>query len=121
MRQSNARGDLAGSAAGSLSSNAITRQITAGMIDHRKTSRSGVPAASKANASRGPTTAPALSMALCRPKAKPRCPASTLATRSASRGDDLRPLPTRSANRMANTIPQLPAKAISGRPKPARA
>ena len=47
--------------------------------------------------------APALSIARCRPKARPRCSGGTMSAIRASRGEVRMPLPTRSAKRIAST------------------
>ena len=70
-------------------------------------------------AASGPATAPALSMARWRPKARPRVAGETSEAISASRGAVRIPLPTRSANRIARTCTQPVARPISGRTRAA--
>ena len=75
-----------------------------GSAAHSRMSRNGMFSASRPAASSGPMTAPALSNARCRPNATPRRAAGTERASSASRGDERRPLPSRSSTRSASTI-----------------
>jgi hypothetical protein len=95
-------------------------RITTAAIPGTAASRNTERSFSKTNLSRnaatsGPTSAPALSIERCRPKALPRFSGATMSASSASRGDVRIPLPTRSANRIASTCPQLVARPIRGR------
>ena len=118
-RQSKGLRGATGRWAGSRMPSASARHSTAGTIDQTNTSFSATPEASSAAASSGPMTAPALSIARCSPKARPRRSGPALAASSASRGEVRRPLPTRSAKRSSSSPGQLVTSATSGRPMPA--
>ncbi len=95
---------------------------SAGIAERRNTVRSGTCIhVSAAKPMSGPSTAPALSLALWNPNARPRIDGSTESAMSASRGDVRIPFPTRSVMRIAATCVTLWANPISGRTNPASA
>ena len=113
-------GSVAGGAFGpsSFTPKTSTRRArTPGTRARPKTVRRSKPARRAAEASRGPTVAPAWSMARWKPKARPRSPSGVTAARIASRGAPRTPFPTRSASRTKSTWSGLVATATSGRAK----
>src|SRR5262245_51563035 len=92
-----------------------------GIADNQNTVRRDNSAQpSSANATSGPTSAPALSAALRTPNALPRMFGSMESAISASRGALRMPLPMRSDTRMNNTSAADCATATSGRTTQAR-
>jgi hypothetical protein len=87
----------------------------AGSAASANTSRTSFRARSTAEASSGPTTAPAWSIARWKPNARPRSAGGVTSATRASRGAPRTPLPMRSATRTASTCQGAVASATSGR------
>ncbi len=83
-----------------------------GMTAMAKIHRSGTSACTSASATSGPSTAPSVSMARCKPNARPCCPGRVVAAMRSSRGAVRMPLPRRSVNRPASAVPQPGATAM---------